>query len=589
MRVADFIAEYVAKVSGGIVFMVSGGGMMYLSDGIAKHPTLQAISCHHEQAAAMAAVGYAKQRNGLGVCYVTTGCGGTNAMTGLLNAWQDSTPVLFISGQVPVRQTIRGTGHNVRQIGTQEADIIGLVEPITKFAAMVRDPKDIVYFLDKAVALATTGRPGPTWLDIPMDVAEAEIDPFTQIRYLPDKKNYAIEWGESGHVYRVINTAERPVILVGSGIRKGNAIELFHQFVEKYKLPIVTTFMAADIIPTDSPYYIGRVGMKGNWAANKAILEADAVVTIGSRLSLNSTGYVGADWAPHARHTIIDIDNVEHHKGTVRVDDFILADARLFFERFLGLFAPEPKTEWLNRCQEWKHKHPVYGPGEAEGIDVYAFLAGLAEAMPDDATVVADAGSAFYATARGLAVKDGQRVILSGGQAEMGFTLPATVGACCARQGKQVIGITGDGSFQMNIQELQTVKHHNLPIKLFVWNNDGYLSIRATQDKYCDGRHIGTDQASGVSFPDVRKIASAYGIRYVKLVQPDDIGKWIRKILEMEGPVVCEVMCKRDQVIVPKENDDADEEREAAKVDVEKQAGDGREVGEGNPQGQEAA
>lgn len=515
-RVCDYIADFVYKSGVDQIFMVSGGGMMFLSDGVASHPSLEAVCTHHEQAAAMAAVGYAKFRGSLGVCYVTTGCGGTNAVTGLLNAWQDSAPCLFISGQIKCKETIRNSGLKLRQFGVQEADIIAIVESLSKYAIMVEEPEMIAYHLEKATWLATHGRPGPVWLDIPMDVQGAVIDESRLAHFNP------VEFAEYGDnavptlreeqvslVVDSIMKAKRPIVVAGQGIRIGGAIAEFRQFIEKFQIPFVVSKLGVDLVPTEHPLFIGRIGNKGDRAGNFAVQNADLVLSIGCRLSVSSTGHEYRLFAREANLIVIDIDPVEHKKNTVKIDSFIHADAKRFLNQISARTPGDRQSYWLGKCDHWKKSYPVYQPDYADdsnGINLYLFVECLSRAMPDDAVVVCDAGSSFFVVTQAIRLREGQRCVASGGQAEMGYTLPATVGVSYARNKGQVIGITGDGSFQMNIQELQTIVHNDLPVKTFVWNNDGYLSIRATQKKFFEGRSIGTDQSSGVSFPRLPKL-----------------------------------------------------------------------------------
>ena len=557
MRVVDYIAGFVHGIGVRDVFMVSGGGMMFLSDGLAVHPGLKVVCNHHEQASAMAAVSYAKYNGHFGVCYVTTGCGGTNAVTGLLNAWQDSTPCMFISGQSKRKETVRNSGLRLRQFGVQEADIIPIVESITKYAVMVNDPNDIAYHLQKAYHLATTGRPGPVWIDVPLDVQGAQIDEKALRPFSPDELPPAFATDprpdEINRLKEWLGSAQRPVIVAGQGIRLGRALGAFRAFVESSGIPVVASRLGIDCLPSDHPLFIGRIGNKGDRAGNLAVQNADLVIALGSRLSVSSTGHEYDKFAREAKIAVIDIDPEEHRKNTVRIDLFINADAGRFLEKLADTGAL-PVGAWAGRCREWKRKYPVCLPEYAEeagGVNLYYFIDQLSRKMRPDAVVVSDAGSAFYVTSQGIQLKDGQRYVTSGGQAEMGYTVPAAIGVSVARGGGDVIGITGDGSFQMNIQELQTILHYNLPVKLFVWNNDGYLSIRATQTKFFEGRFIGTDSRSGVSFPDLEKIAAAYGMRYFKAPDSRTLGDVIEQVLEHSGAALCEVICLPNQEIIP--------------------------------------
>jgi acetolactate synthase I/II/III large subunit len=557
MRVADYIADTIYKEGVKDIFMVSGGGMMFLSDGVAQHPKLRAICNHHEQASAMAAVAYAKYTENLGVAYVSTGCGATNAITGLLNAWQDNVPCVFISGQVKKKETVRNSGLKLRQIGTQEADIITIVESISKYSVMVNDPQEIVYHLEKAIYLARTGRPGPVWIDIPMDVQSAAIDPRKLKKFNPKelkKEHKEIPTTtELQRLGQLLKNAQRPVIIAGQGVRLAKALPEFKKFIDTYKIPVVSPYLGVSVLPTDHKSYIGVIGIKGSRAGNLAMQNADLIISIGSRLSVTAIGYEYQMFAREAKIAVIDIDTVEHTKKTINVDLFINADVKEFFKRFTVKGMSDIKA-WSTMCTKWKTKYPVclpeYGKRK-DGISFYYFVDRLSRLMKSDSVVLSDAGSAFYVTTQAIHIKDKQRYITTGGQAEMGYTLPAAIGASVARGRKEALGITGDGSFQMNIQELQTLVHYKLPVKLFVWNNNGYLSIKTTQNKFFNGRLIGAESTSGVSFPDTKKIADAYGIRYFKAAKSSTLETDIKKVLAYNGPVICEVMCTENDMVVP--------------------------------------
>lgn len=559
IRVCDFIANFIYRQDVPEVFMVSGGGMMFLSDGIASHPSLKAICTHHEQAAAMAAVSYAKYNQHLGVAYLTTGCGGTNGVTGVLNAWQDNVPCLFVSGQSKRKETIRNSNLPLRQFGVQEADIISIIGSITKYSVMINEPNDIRYHLEKALYLAQTGRPGPVWIDVPIDVQGSIVD---------ENKLRSFDKSEIEKIYveypteqqmtqcvQALKESKRPVIIAGQGIRLAKAIEPFTKLVEKFKIPVVASRLGINVLPSAHPLFIGRIGNKGDRAGNFAMQNADLVISIGSRLSVSSTGHEYTKFAREAKVIVVDIDPVEHKKNTIKIDHFINADAKNFIELALSKF-PFPDTGfWISKCSEWKQKWPVCLPeylmDSPGGINTYAFVDALSKHMKDDSCVISDAGSAFYVVSQAIMLKEKQRYVTSGGQAEMGYSLPASIGVCFARKCSETLAIIGDGSFQMNIQELQTVVHHQIPVKLFVWNNDGYLSIRETQEKFFEKRFIGTDSTSGVSFPSLEKIAFAYGIKFIRIEKYSDLDSSLLEVLSFDGPVLCEVICQRNQKVIP--------------------------------------
>lgn len=558
MRVVDYIAQFVRDDLGvHDVFMVSGGGMMFLSDGVAQCDGLSTVCSHHEQAAAMGAVGYAKYRNSFGAAMVTTGCGGTNAMTGVLNAWQDAARVFFISGQCKRCQTVRGSGVPLRQFGVQEADIVALVGPITKYAVMLSEPTQVAYELEKAKYIANSGRPGPVWVDVPMDVQGALIDPERLAHFEVSHDDGLQGAADADLVLRELASARRPLVLVGNGIDSARCADKLAAFVRKLQIPVVTSLTAENSVVFAHDNFIGRVGTKGSRSGNLAMSNADFVLSIGCRLSVSTTGHEYAMFARNAKVWVVDIDPVEHSKGTVRIDRLIVCDIRRFFKQMETRQLPQMSVaaDWLERCRRWRNKYAII-PEECalrtNGISMYAFMKILNRITPkfERCAVVSDAGSSFYVTSQTVSIASGQRYVTSGGQAEMGFSLPAAIGAAVAGA-TRVFAITGDGSLQMNIQELQTLRHHGFPVKLFVWNNNGYLSIRATQRKFFNGRFIGTDPASGVSFPDLSKLVPAYGLQYRRISSGDELLPVITGIAASDEPVVCEIMCDPDEEVVP--------------------------------------
>lgn len=556
MRVVDYIAEFIhGNLKVDTVFMVSGGGMMFLSDGVACNSKLKYVCNHHEQASAMAAVGYAKQRNDYGVALVTTGCGGTNAVTGLLNAWQDSARVIFISGQCKHSQTVRGMHVPLRQFGVQEADIVSIVSPISKYAVMIEDPKDIAYELEKAAWISAEGRPGPVWIDVPMNIQGATVKSSELRHFSPPKRRMACSNKDVAWVIKELATSTRPVILAGQGVDIAKCQDELAMLAKRINAPVVTSFLGGNSVSSFSRYYLGRIGTKGCRPANIAVANSDFLLVIGCRLSVSTTGHAYDLFARHAKIVVVDIDTVEHSKNTVRIDRFINSDLRCFLPALLARIPEKTDIGWLRRCTAIKEKYPIVTGrplGKGSGISLYDFMAAMNEKIANlkNLSVVSDAGSSFYVTTQTVSISKCQRYITSGGQAEMGFSLPAAIGSAVAGSSK-VVAITGDGSLQMNIQELQTLKHYRIPVKLFVWNNDGYLSIRATQRKFFDERFIGTDSCCGVSFPALSKIAKAYGLRFVRIRNKKELLGKIADVLRGNDPVVCEVMCMRDELVVP--------------------------------------
>ncbi len=550
-RVTDIVASFLVEQGIKDIFTLTGGGAMFLNDGIASNDDINAICNHHEQACAMGAVAYAKYKNGLAAAMFSTGCGSTNAITGLLDAWQDNTPVIFISGQIKRKETSRNSQTSLRQFGVQEADIVSIVEPLTKYAVMVNEPEDILYHLEKAVHLALTGRPGPVWIDIPLDVQGFSIDTNELKHFVPKiETNQEIKGIEQ--FVEMYEQAERPIILAGNGVRLSGSVDKLREFASKNNIPCAVSYLAADYFEQDNPNYVGRLGIKGDRAGNFALQNSDLIISLGSRLSVCLTGFEYELFARESKLIVVDIDEDEHKKNTVNIDQLICADVGDFLENIENKITPKASKDWPNKCIHWKNKWPVYQEGyDTDTVNMYEFTKALSELASEDSIVVSDAGSSYYVTSQSFTLNNKkQRYITSGAQADMGFTLPAAIGACIAAN-KPVIGITGDGSFQLNIQELQTIKHYNLPVKLIVWNNNGYLSIRATQNKFFDGRRIGTDPESGVSFPDVGKIASAYELPYVKINNVAELREKLADVIAASGPVICEVMCPENQEIIP--------------------------------------
>lgn len=550
VKVADYIAYFLESRGVNHVFMVTGGGAMFLNDGIAKSKSIKGVFNHHEQASAMGAVAYSKVTNKVAVVMPTTGCGGTNTITGLLDAWQDSNKVVFISGNVNRKETTHGFHIPLRKFGVQEANIVEIVKPITKYAVMVTDPKTISYHLEKAFHLCETGRPGPVWIDIPMDVQGSFVQEEELMHFIPDEEN------DSRIDYSVFEkylvNSKRPIVIAGYGVHLSGAREPFIEFVEKHNLPVALTYLGVDLIPSDHPLYVGRLGTKGDRAGNFAVQNSDLVISLGSSLSVSVTGFRYDTFARESKVLVVDIDKSEHKKNTIKIDAEINTDLKNFFNcvKSVNLKADQ---SWVDTCIRWRNKWPVFldkYKNTENGINVYYFIEMLSKYNLSDSITISDAGSAYYATSQGLKIRQNQKYITSGAQAEMGFSIPAAIGAAIA-SGNPIVAVTGDGSFQMNIQELQTIVNYKLPIKVFVLNNGGYLSIRNTMDKFFESRYFGTDEKSGISFPEISKIAFAYDIPYHKLTSSDDLNTKLPKILNSDGFALIEVFCLFKQDMSP--------------------------------------
>ena len=560
IRVSDLIATFISDELGiQDIFMLAGAGSMHLTDGVACNPKLRAICVHHEQSASMALEAYARTNENFAVGYFSTGPAALNALTGLGGAWQDSVPCLFISGNVKRSTCTHSAGvTGLRQFGVQELDIIPVVTSLCKYAAHLTKPEMVRYELEKAVSIAKSGRPGPVWLDIPMDVQSAFIDPeklpsFTSIEKMPmaseEDINYAV---------KLLMNAKRPVIIAGRGVRLAGARELLKELALNFNIPVVTPYLGIDNLRHDLDVYIGKAGVKGDRAANFAMQNSDFILAIGTSLHISVVGYEYEQFAREAKTVVIDIDLTSHLKKTIKIDRMIESDARFAIAQISKILENEQfkmPRGWLDRCAGWKKKYPVCLPEyekTLDAINVYSFMERLSALAGPGDVFIGDAGSAIYAVSQGVKLLyDNQRYIPSSAMATMGYTVPAAIGVSAALGGKRVLAITGDGSFQQNIQELQTYLHYKLPIKLFIWNNDGYSSIRASQKNYFEERYIGEGTRSGVSIPDTLKIANAYGIAAARVKDLAELDQAIQTALEHDGPYILEVITPPEQPIIP--------------------------------------
>lgn len=551
-RMVDYLIDRIYEAGAHHVFFVPGTGCMFLTDALARKKELVDVSVHHEQAAGMAALTYAKLNERLGACVVTTGCGGTNAVTACLNAWQDNVPCVFISGQAARHQTVRNSKVPLRQMGRQEADIVAIVGSITKYAVMINDPSDTAYEIDKALYEAQNGRKGPVWIDVPMDIQNSIIDTDELRRFIPETEDELVLSNEDkAFLVTELKKAERPVILAGNGIRLAGAVDDFDKLVDKIQIPVTYTRLGHDLLDADHPMHIGMVGMLGaSRAGNFAVANADLVISLGTRLSIDTTSYEYEKFARAAKLIVIDIDEVEHQKDTVKIDKFIKADAKKTITSLLNEELSLNIAPWREKCAHWKATYPVCEEQYKQGdlINMYYFTDALSDVLPDNAVVMSDAGNTFFTVSPVVRVKRarGQRSVLSGAQAEMGYALPGSIGASFATDGP-IIPITGDGSVMMNIQELETMSFLHCNIKLCIMNNNGYSSIRQLQNNAFRGRLIGCDPSNGCSFPDFEAIAKAFKLKYVRIEGSDHLQEKIKNMLAIEGPVLCEVMCVTEQ------------------------------------------
>ena len=558
IRVADVIVDFLVTKKVDTIFGLMGGGAMFLNDALAlRSDKIKTIFNHHEQASSMAAVGYSKMKNGIGAAMFTTGCGSTNAVTGVLDAWQDNLPCIFISGQVKRKETsrnIRPKTH-LRNFGVQEADIISIVENITKYSKMINEPNDIYKELEKAYHIAVSGCPGPVWLDIPLDVQAA---PVTKKRWSGlSKVNSPYKSKLSKDIKKITNLlkkSERPILVIGNGLRLAKVEKEFADLVKNWKIPVVSSYLAIDVFPNSHNYHIGTLGTKGNRAANFAIQNSDLVIGFGCRMSVPLTGFEYHTFAREAKICIIDINKSEHKKDTIRIDSFINQDLSLLVPKLPRIDNQSKWKKWLKKTMEWKKNWPVcndYQRDDSNGINLYHFYEIFNKHNDISSVVVADAGSAGYASAQSVKIRKNQRFVMPGGQMEMGFTLPCSIGVAFADPKKTVFAITGDGSFQLNIQELQTLSHFKPNIKLIIWNNSGYLSIKSTQNRFFNGRKIGAGPESGLTFPDTKDIAKAYKLPFKKVSKAAKLGDSIEWLKSFHGPGILEVICPPEQEIIP--------------------------------------
>lgn len=533
---------------------------MHLNDSLARSKDIAAVATLHEQGAAIAAEAYGRVAGQLSAALVTCGPGGTNAITGVAGAWLDSTPTFYISGQVK-RVDLR-KDPDLRQSGVQEIDIVAIVGPVTKYAVTVTEPSSIRYHLEKAHHLATSGRGGPVWLDLPLDVQGASIDPGALEGFAPaagPKDGRALS-EPVRKIIKLLRDSSRPIALLGNGIRRSGAEKQLRRWLDHLNIPVLTTWLGLDLLPQDDPLFIGRPGGIAQRGANFALQNCDCLITLGARLDPIITGYAHDRFARGARKIVVDIDPAEIRKLGFKIDCPVVADAADFFstwnEEETGESYPDWQP-WMNRCQAWKKNFPLlqpeHLPQKGHPLSTYYFARALSDALPPGQLIVpGSSGFACEIFFLMLEVKSGQRVFHNRGTGSMGFAIPAALGACLAAGGKPVISLDGDGGFQMNLQELAPIAGRRLPIKFFVINNNGYASIRSSQDAYFEKRHIASDRPSGLFLPELREIARAYGVDYRRIENETDLAGQIGGILGMDGPVICEVLVREDEPRIPR-------------------------------------
>ncbi|MGN0710471.1 MAG: thiamine pyrophosphate-binding protein [Anaerovoracaceae bacterium] len=547
MKLSDYVLDFLGEKNIGTMFYVPGGGCMHLVDSLARSRRVQGVNLLHEQSVAIAAESYAFTTGKVGAALVTTGPGGTNAVTGVLSAFVDSIPCIFVSGQVKTSDL--KSKYGVRSHGSQEADIVSIVKEITKYAVMVTDKESIRYHLEKAWHIATTGRKGPVWIDIPLDIQGSQIDPEELKGFelpMPEVKDYI---AEANKIFSMINEAKRPVIIAGNGLR--GAEQEFYDLINSLNIPVIPTWKAVDLLPNSHPLFAGKCGTLGERAANFAMQKSDLIISLGSKLDFSITGFDRSRWAVDAKKIIVDIDEAEIKKLRTDIELPITGDVKDVLKA-LNLVIDEKGIKhrfegWKEKINHWKEKYPIVKPQNAQGIlnnkeiSTYELVEEISKQAPADSTIVpSSAGTVAEICYQALKVKEGQKVRSNHGLGSMGYELPEAIGAYFAT-GKDVITVTGDGGMQLNVQELAIIGGRKLPIKIFVVNNAGYSSIRNMQRNHFQGRYAGSNEETGLMLPDMAKLAEAYGIKSISVSKPEELQAAVKRTLSSEGPFLCDV------------------------------------------------
>ena len=558
ITVSDYVIKFLERKGVSNIFTVSGGGSISLCDSLHRSKKIRYICCHHEQAASFSAEGYARAKKNIGCALVTTGPGGTNAITGVSSAWIDSVPVIFISGQVFLNQTIKNS--KKRQIGVQEIDIISLVKPVTKYSVMIKDPYSIKYHLDKAYNLALSGRPGPVWIDIPADIQNFKI----QERKLKGfNNNYIIKKSKKidtqiKKVAELLSKSNRPIIHIGHGVKLSKAENVFLKLINRFKIPFMQTWNADDVVIHDHKMNMGKPGAFGSRYSNFIIQSSDFYLSIGTRLPFMVTGYDANDYARKAKvKVMIDIDKNELKKNGMSINYKICCDAKYFIEK-LNFFLKKINkiNKWIKYCNYLKNKYPIVQKKFyklKKYVNSYVFIDVLSKYLKENKIIITDMGFSFTTTHQAFKNKKNQILLTNSGHAPMGWGLPAAIGASCkGKKFQDVICLTGEGGFQMNIQELATLMHNKIPIKIFIFNNGGYLTIKQTQQLGFKGRLMGSTKTSGLSFPDYEKIAKSHKLNYFIIKNQIRINSKIKSILTVKKPLICEILMDPNEEQIPK-------------------------------------
>jgi len=540
MRVCDYLANKLYETGVEYVYGLVGGGTAGLNDGFFSHPKIKFIPFHHEQGAGHAAVGSARTNNKLSVVNVTTGCGGTNVITSLLNAWQESMPVLFLSGNTKFENMAtyinKEKNISLRRYGVQEHDIVTTVKNLTKKAVICNDLKDVPFLIDQAIDICTSGRPGPVWLDFPSNIQSAEIPKLYSIykKPLPYIHELIVEEKYFSKLNILLKSSKRPLVVAGGGIRMSGCVSNFNSFIKKYKLPFVTTFLSRDVSNSDNNYNIGMLGIKGNRAANFAMQNADLLLILGSSMNVTHIGYDAKTFSPHSKKVMVDIDKSELKKDNFKIDLSINMNLQYFFEYEMVSLK---YTDWLSKVNHWKQLWPTYieesHRSDKGGLNLYEIVEGINRHSTDNDAVIVDAGQPCYICSSNLKIKNKQRYMAQSAQGDMGYAIPASVGIHYANPSLNIILVIGEGSFFTNVQELAVIRKLNIPVKIFVINNDGYMSIKQTQDKFFNGRRNAVSESTGVHFPDIEKIAQAFEIPYSKISDNVQLDENMEEIMQL--------------------------------------------------------
>lgn len=558
MNVSEFIFDYYAKKGIDTAFMVTGGQAMWLNDAIGKNKNYKITCTHHEQSAAMSADAYGRIKNKPALAIVTAGPGSVNAINGVVGGYTDSSPMIVISGQAALSFVQYQEETKIRQHGVQGINIKPLVENVVKYFITIDDPQKTEYYLEKAYHEATTGRPGPVWVDVPLDIQNTQLDLKYMEKYTPEKEAEGRVTVKQAvkQAYKLLENAKRPVFLLGQGVSLSGAREVCYTYINEVRIPVITARLGIDLMESDNDLYVGRPGNYGERSANFAIQNADVIISVGCRLASSLVGHNPKQFGKHAYLFVVDIDQKELDKPGAKIDYKAKLDCKDFFTKLqqeLCNHSLPDYGEWVVKCSEWKNKYPVVQPEykEEKKVNSYYFVDKLSVLAKENAAILVDTGSCFHVACQTWKVKKGQSYLTTGGLSSMGYWV-AGIGACMANDKKDTIVITGDGSLQMNIQEFATIKHNNLPIKVFILNNNGYLLIRHTQHNFMEDRFVGEGPDSGVWCPDAMKIADAYGIKGVRIENVAEVETKIEEVLNYEGPVVCEVMTPEWQLLIPR-------------------------------------